>query len=365
MFQDRRRGIDDLRAMYLRAMSRHGMLRDVEERLVFLIGPPRSGSTLLTRMLGAHSEIHAPAEPHLLTPLAHLGYYASVEKAPYDPIISRAGIREVVADLPQGEADYLDSLRRYTDAVYEKLLAPTGRTLLLDKTPAYSLILDFAARLYPKAKFIVLMRHPMAIWSSYVSSFFDGDHEVAHNHNPLLERYVPAIARFVREQPVDLHLVRYEELVRDPDTQMSQLCTYLDIPFEAGMVNYGDQAGGIQSAARGLGDPMTVAKESRPTTSSLAKWVGALAGRADKVAQCHQILGALLDEDLETWGFSRSQIEAELGAVDLGAKPAKAPRATRHTLERKLLVVLRRNIHHNALGSLVKQVRNMCDVLLR
>ena len=64
------------------------MLIWVEDRLVFLIGPPRSGSTLLTRMLGAHSKIHAPAEPHLLTPLAHLGYYASVEKAPYDPVIA-------------------------------------------------------------------------------------------------------------------------------------------------------------------------------------------------------------------------------------------------------------------------------------
>ncbi|MBW2295926.1 MAG: sulfotransferase, partial [Deltaproteobacteria bacterium] len=52
----------------------------VEDRLVFVIGPPRSGSTLLTRMLGAHSKIHAPAEPHLLTPLAHLGFYANVDR---------------------------------------------------------------------------------------------------------------------------------------------------------------------------------------------------------------------------------------------------------------------------------------------
>jgi hypothetical protein len=316
-------------------------------------------------MLGAHSKIHAPGEPHLLTPLAHLGYYARVEKAPYDPVIARAGIREVVADLPHGETDYLNSLREYTDSVYEKLLAPSGRELLLDKTPAYALILDFAARLYPKAKFVVLMRHPMAIWSSYVTSFFDGDHEVAHNHNPLMERYVPAIARFVRERPVDLHAIHYEDLVSDPENQMEGLCGYLGIPFEPGMVNYGDQTDGAKTAARGLGDPMTVGKESRPTTASLAKWASDLTGRPDKVAQCRDILGALLDQDLETWGFSRTQISAELDAIDLGGKPAKRPGATRHTLERKLLVALRRNIHHNALGKLVKQIRNVCDVLLR
>ncbi len=337
----------------------------MEERLVFLIGAPRSGSTLLTRMLGAHSKIHAPAEPHLLTPLAHLGYYASVEKAPYDPVITRAGIREVVNDLPGGEADYLESLRAYTDAVYAKLLAPYGTQLLLDKTPAYALILDFAAKLYPEAKFVVLTRHPMAVWSSYVTSFFDGDHEVAHNHNPLMERYVPAIARFLRERPVELHHVRYEELVSDPEAQMERLCAYLSIAFEPGMVNYGDQSGGSGAAARGLGDPMTVAKESRPTTASLAKWAREMTGRADKVSQCRAILDALLDEDLGIWGFPRAEIAAQLDAIDLEGKPAARPKTTRHTLERKLLVLLRRNIHHNAFGKLVAQLRNVCDVLLR
>lgn len=337
----------------------------VEDKLVFLIGAPRSGSTLLTRMLGAHSKIHAPAEPHVLTPLAHLGFYDSVEKAPYDPVIARAGIREVVADMPNGEADYLQSLRAYTDAIYDKLLAPSGRELLLDKTPAYALVLDFAARLYPNAKFVVLTRHPLAVWSSFVTSFFDGDHEVAHNHNPLMERYVPAIARFLRERPVDLHHVRYEEMVSDPEAHMEKLCAYLEVPFEPGMVNYGDQAGSSKSATRGLGDPMTVAKESRPTTASLAKWARDMTGRPDKVAQCEEILSALLDEDLETWGVTRKEVQAQLSDIDLQGQPQKRPKATRHTLERKLLVMLRRNIHHNALGKLVKQVRNICDVLLR
>ena len=184
--------------------------------LAFLISPPRSGSTLLARMLGAHSQVHAPAEPHLLTPLAHLGYYARVDQADYDPIISEAALRELVAHLPGGETDYLVALRAYTDALYSRMLAGSGRALLLDKTPAYALILDFVARLYPDARYVVLTRHPLAVWSSYVDSFFDGDHVAAHKHNPLLERYVPAIARFLRAAPVPICAVRYEQLVVDP-----------------------------------------------------------------------------------------------------------------------------------------------------
>ena len=75
----------------------------LEKRLVFLIGPPRSGSTLLARMLGAHSAVCAPEEPHLITPLAHLGYFASVDAAPYDPVITRQAARALVAELPGGE----------------------------------------------------------------------------------------------------------------------------------------------------------------------------------------------------------------------------------------------------------------------
>ena len=57
----------------------------MEDQLIFLIGSPRSGTTMLARMIGAHSEVHAPGEPHLMTGLAHLGYFAKVDAAPYDP----------------------------------------------------------------------------------------------------------------------------------------------------------------------------------------------------------------------------------------------------------------------------------------
>ena len=176
----------------------------MQDRLVFLIGSPRSGSTLLSRILGTHPEIFAPEEPHLITPIAHLGYYDSVETAPYDPIITRAAARALVSGLPGGEDEYLSALRAYTDAIYRGLCEAGSRhgtedaSLLLDKTPAYALSLDFLSRLYPEARYLVLTRNPIAVWSSFVDSFFDGDDRVAHEHNPLLERYVPAIARFIR-----------------------------------------------------------------------------------------------------------------------------------------------------------------------
>lgn len=338
---------------------------DLEDRLLFLIGAPRSGSTLLARMLGAHSAIHAPAEPHLLTPLAHLGYFAKVERADYDPLITHGAIRALVADLPGGESDYIAALRAYCDALYTGLLENTGREWLLDKTPAYVLVLDFVAKLYPKARFIVLTRHPFAIWSSYVSSFFDGDHEIAHAHTPLLERYVPAIARFLREAPVAIQRVHYEKLVQDPASQMEALCRFIGVGFEPAMIDYGADANAATPAARGLGDPVTVARETRPTIGSLARWMEDWSGDPGKLDQAERILASLLDEDLETWGFSRGQISQELARIDRSSAPRGRSYRTRHALERKLLVRLRRNIHRNALGRLVRRIRFACDVLLR
>jgi hypothetical protein len=218
-------------------------------------------------------------------------------------------------------------------------------------------------KLYPGARYVVLTRNPLAVWSSVVDSFFDGDFEAAHRHNPILERYVPAVARFLRERRVRLHHLRYEDLVRDPAAEGERLCAFLGVAWEPGLVEYGRE--GPATVGRGLGDPITVAREQRPTTKSIAKWAQALAGQPQRIAQAGTILAGLLDEDLATWGYSRAALASDLAAIDPAAPRAPRAALTRYALERGLLVLLRRNIHHNAFGKLVRRIRRVCDVLLR
>src|SRR5262249_42652243 len=152
----------------------------VQDRLVFLIGAPRSGTTLLARMLSAHTQIYGRAEPHLITPLAHPGYFGKGPNAPYDPNNAAQASREIVAEIPLHEAGYLEAPRAYPDSMYAQMMqrAPPGKRFFLDKTPAYALVLPFLTKLYPHAKYVVLTRHPLAVLSSYVESFFDGDYPV-------------------------------------------------------------------------------------------------------------------------------------------------------------------------------------------
>lgn len=337
----------------------------MEKSLLFVIGPPRSGSTLLMRMLSSHSAIYSRAEPHLLTPLAHLGYYDTVEKASFDHLQAQQSVREFVADLPGGETDYLDACRAYTDILYGRMLAARGKgkPLFLDKTPANALVLPFIAKLYPRARYVVLTRHPAAIWSSYANSFFDGDYVAARKFNPILNRYVPAMARFLREQPVPMVRVAYEDLVQRPEEEMRRVFAFLDLPFEAGVVDYGKH----EHETKGLGDPLGVKQHSRPVTDSVEKWAHELAADPAKLAILRDMVSRIDDLDLETWGFPRATF---FGAVEHaarnGAKPPPVPPFfDRYRLQRKMLVTLRRNIDQNAFGRVVKRVRLVCDVLLR
>jgi hypothetical protein len=335
----------------------------MQERLIFLVGAPRSGTTLLARILSAHSQVYGRAEPHLITPLAHLGYYASVQKAPYDPFNVQQAIHEFVEDLPRGEEDYLDALRAYADILYGRMLdtAP-GKNFFLDKTPAYALVLPFLTRLYPQARYVVLTRHPLAILTSYVNSFFDGDWEVALAHNPVAERYVPALAKMVRDRPVPLEHVRYEEFVADPEKGFESICRYLQIPFEASAISY--QESGEQF--EGLGDPTGVHQHARPVTSSVGSWATEIVANPATLELVRGVLDRLDPADLDTLGYPREEIDEQLAeALGKGGKPRKRKAPLRYSLQRKLLVRLRKNIHENALGHALKRLRFALDVILR
>jgi hypothetical protein len=338
-------------------------MRAVEDRVLFVIGPPRSGSTLLARMIGAHSLIYGRPEPHLLTPLAHLGYYAKVDKAPYDAVLAAEATRQFVHDLPRGEQDYIDACRAYCDTLYGRMLASKPeKRLFLDKTPAYALVLDFIARIYPTAKYVVLTRHPLAVFSSYAESFFNSDYAAAHAYNPILERYVPALSAFLRAQAVPIYHVVYERLVADPEPMLAEIFAFIGVPNEPQAVEYGRHEPTVQ----GLGDPIGVNKHSRPSTESIDKWAVEIAARPDRLQLCRQMVERLDPADLAAWGHPIETLWQPLEAAGAaGATPARKA-LDRYRLERLLIVKLRALVQRRPLlRRWLGTVRLGADVLLR
>lgn len=336
-------------------------------KMVFIIGAPRSGTTMLERMLAAHSQIQGGPEPHLITPLAHLGVWAKVDKAPYDHILAAEAQRLFVSQLPKGDADYWEACRAYCDTLYGKYLEAKGSKIYcLDKTPAYALVLPFLSQVYPDAAYIVLTRHPLAIFSSFANSFFDGDYQEAHEYNPIIERYVPEIADFLRETtPPKLH-VRYEDLVKDPENWFEKICLHIGIPFEAEAIHYGKGGEDGSRPSGGLGDPIGVNQHSRPDTGSVKKWVAELASDASKLELARRIIAAVHPEDLALLGYPTDTLWKPLEEAGDAIQPPKPPKLTRYRLERKLIVRLRGlTRRYGVLRRLLEKLRLICEVLLR
>jgi hypothetical protein len=320
------------------------------------------------RVLNATEQIFSRAEPHLMGPLAHLGYYANVDRAAFDHLQAAEGVRDFVADLPRGEEDYLDALRAYADTLYGRMLdgaiasaKGTPPRFFLDKTPANALILPFLAKLYPRAKYIVLTRHPAAIFASYAESFFDGDYKAAAAFNPILVRYIPAMARFLRQSDVAFEHVRYEELVTAPEATLERLCRYLDIPFDAGALDYQRK----DVAGKGLGDPVGVKKHSRPVASSVDTWGAEFAANRDRYEVVARQIAMVEPADLDTWGYPLDTFWKPMEEADpAGWKPRKIE-LDKFQRQRVALRWLRRAANGSALGRALEKTRFYVDVVMR
>ncbi len=336
----------------------------MEDRLVFVISPPRAGSTLLVRVLHAMPEVLGGPEPQLIPPLAHQGWWRPVDAAPYDPLRAAQGQRDLVARLPRGDADYLDACRAFTDRVYAALRAaerPAAR-YLVDKTPQNALCLPFLTRLYPRARYLVLTRHPAAIASSYAQSFFAGDHDAARRHNPVLERWIPPMARLLRERPVPLLHLSYEAFVTRPEAELERICAFLGLQPRPDALRYG-----AVPMPAGLGDPTGVNRHDRPVAERVDAWVDDLS-RPDALAAVQAQLDGISDEDLDTWGYPRARLFYALAQASPRSPRRRPPhrrRLSRHALQRRLLVALRHDIDRRPHGRIVAAMAELSAVLLR
>ena len=335
-------------------------------RMLFVISSPRSGSTMLERMLESHSEILGGPEAHLLTPLAHLGVWDNVEKAPYDHVLAADAQKLFIERLPGREQDYWDACRAYCDVLYGRLLDANGTsTVCLDKTPAYGLVLPFMMKIFPDAKYVVLTRHPLATFSSYANSFFDGDYEVAQKYNPLLNRYVPAIAKFLRQEEVPYLHVAYEDLVADPETWMEKIYGYIGVPFEKETIDYGDRKRDGKSE-KGLGDPIGVNRHSRPSASGAHKWVEEFGAEPAKKSFMEGVIAQLDPADLETLGYPIETLWKPLEEAEGKTFRTMTQSLSAYRLQRKAIVKLRGVAQSSGLiRKGLRKIRLVCDVLLR
>lgn len=310
----------------------------LDERLVFIIGAPRSGTTLLARLLHATPGAWAPPEPHLIPGLVHSGVLRRVERAAYDPIRGGWAVERFVHSLPGGRQAYLQGLRTLCEGLYERALdaAPAGTTHFVDKTPANALVIRELAEIFPRARYLLLTRHPAATFHSYAASFFGGDFEAASRFNPVLQRYLPELAWLARHPDLWVHRLSFEDLVSHPEGELRRLCEALGLPYDAGALDY--QRTPWPPGAEG--DPISAPVLSGPEATRAWAWVERMAGDEAALAVVGRQLGLVADADLALLGWPRDRLWEALHRGE--PSPRQRRRWDRYSAQRRLLLGLRK-----------------------
>ena len=244
-------------------------------RPLFLLSLPRSGSTLLQRLLAAHDRIDTAPEPWLLLPhiyaLRRRGVYAE-----YGHSGAVRALSDFAEGLPGGRPDYEQSLREFALGLYAKA-SRADALYFLDKTPRYSLIVQDLHRLFPEAKFVFLWRNPLAVVASVIETWGRGRWRMHPWRVDLYQGLASLVSAYEQMRESSLAL-RYEDLVGAPEPELARLYDYLGLSHDDGAVaRFADT-----DVSGRFGDQVGTRRYGEISTDSLAKWRDTLRGPARK-----------------------------------------------------------------------------------
>ena len=275
------------------------------EGLVFLISQPRAGSTLLQRILGSHPSIHTVSEPWImLYPL--FAARSDAGEAEYGGALARNALDVFLGELPNGEEDYTEGVRRMFTYIYGQALRPSGKELFLDKTPRYYLIIPELLRVFPRAHFILMFRNPLAVLSSIVQAWTP--HWFAlHRYRSDILRAPGLLLGGLDQAGEQATVVRYEAVVSRPEEEASRICARLGVRAAPAIVDYGR----FEAPKWHYGDKQEVYRRTRPVAVNAEKWVGEL--RDPQFWRlAFDYLRLLGDDTVERMGYSCDRLRGVL-----------------------------------------------------
>ncbi|HWY14010.1 MAG TPA: sulfotransferase [Rhizomicrobium sp.] len=203
---------------------------------VFLLGFPRSGTTILGQALNSHPEIVTLEERDCLAEPAER-YLTSASGLEY---LANLGDHERAAE----RAAYWERVRRHGIRAEGKVF--------VDKHPFNTLKLPLLAKLFPRAKILFAVRDPRDVVLSCFRRHFDVD-RIKYEFLTLegAARLYDVIMRFSEacrlRLPLDFYLHRHEHLVSDFDTSTRSVCDFLGISWNAGMREFANRAAVINA----------------------------------------------------------------------------------------------------------------------
>ncbi len=233
--------VDDIIAAFPRALFASGAASALhDDRFVFIVGMPRSGTTLTEQILASHPAIHGCGElPDLAMVARRLGT---------DFPAAMAWPRSATLLAP-GALD--EAIGRYVSAATRH--APGTASRLVDKEPLDFLHLGLVALMFPRARVIWCRRDPRDIAVSIYGENFALDEPLATDL-AAIGHYIDQQVRLMRHWQATLPLpileCAYEDLVDAPEAQARRLVAFVGLPWDPACMDFHASTRAIQSPSR-------------------------------------------------------------------------------------------------------------------
>lgn len=208
---------------------------------IFIVGLPRSGSTLIEQILSSHSQVEGTMElPDVIGIARELGGRRNrSQESKYPEILATMG----AADMTALGARYLEQTR-----VQRKTPAP----FFIDKMPNNFAHVGLIRLMLPNAKIVDARRHPLACcFSAFKQHFARGQHftfDLA-DIGRYYRDYVELMAHFDAVLPGRVHRVLYERMVEDTGGEVRRLLDYCGLPFEEGCLRFYENERAVRTAS--------------------------------------------------------------------------------------------------------------------
>lgn len=220
---------------------------DLAGRPIFVVGVPRSGTTLLRYMLCSHPRIYVPPESNFIPRFFRRRPTGPLDRGRALRILQR--LRDYRPfwrdwrDDPLDPEELLGTLPQLTpaaliDALYTRYRRQYGAVRWGDKSPIYTAHIDVLARMFPASQIVHVIRDARDVTASSLQAyrgrrfFYIDPYYVARTWR---ERVDQAIAAGRRLPAHRYHEIRYEDLTADPVGRLSALCAFLGEGFHPDM----------------------------------------------------------------------------------------------------------------------------------
>ena len=208
---------------------------------IFIVGLPRSGSTLIEQILASHSAVEGTAELPQITAFARL--YTGMKSA-----TDASRYPEPLANLSAAECRELSE--RYLQET--RVQRHSARPFFIDKMPDNFLHVGLIQLILPNARIVDARRHPMACCFSGFKQLFARGELYSYSLEELgqyYRDYVELMAHIDQVLPGKVHRVHYEHMIGNTESEVRRLLDYCHLPFEESCLRFYENERAVRTAS--------------------------------------------------------------------------------------------------------------------